>query len=92
MVLSTFTRQKICKEKCGLLLTKCRHLKKNRRFDCFYFRKKAFEYLEELEKERMDKELSKRSMYSMAQDDFFDAMGDDISKKEFYDNEMMYCR
>ncbi len=92
MSLSKKTIHSICKDKCGKIITKCRHIKTNKRRECYYLRNKITEHIERLYQERIQKELDKRNMFSMAQDDFFDSMGDDISKKEFYENEVIYCR
>ena len=78
----------ICKYKCNLIVPKCRHIKKNNRLECYFFRQEFIKIKEQARLERYEKELSKREMFSLAEADFFDSKGDDITKREFFENEI----
>ena len=40
---------KICEKQCGILLCKCRHIKRNKPLDCYYFKKKIYAIKKEIE-------------------------------------------
>jgi hypothetical protein len=74
----------ICKYKCGSIVPKCRYKKK---MSCYYFRCEVEKHKKMLEQERYNKELNKYKM--MPDGDFYDSIGNDISKREFFENEIL---
>jgi hypothetical protein len=75
----------ICKQKCGSIVPKCRYKKK---MECYYFRCEVNKHKEILRQEMYKKSVNKYKI--MPEGDFYDSIGNDISKQEFFENETMF--